>query len=419
MAGAVADTPAVAPMHTFHLGQHSYWMRGVTATEAAFKTLPWRRRLVDCFAADVSVCERMATDRFSFSTLCPIGTTDSNVSGAVFTFDTDEYVGGSIDHLPRKVVIKVSSYRLNRHSRRGLFTGSDVVLDANDPSNIEMRALLLCRDLVLTGACPHIALLYRYFVAPDLMRLEHPLTNRRRLLSPLRQHLLCAPPEIRREVMVLTVEFASHGSVRYWRAEHARSEEEWRVVLFQVVYTLAVLQHRFPGFRHNDLHQANVLLDRIANRPSRFFGYSIFGLRFWLPARGVSVRLFDFDWTFAPGILENGKARSATTRQMRMDEPCDRFDLHRFLNHVLQSTRGALPNAIADMIRRVYPAEFLGHTTSVLTDYRIAPGVDTSGLPTPRELLSDPIFETFRAPPAARATVESYAYPAPGADGIP
>ena len=54
-------------------------------------------------------------------------------------------------------------------------------------------------------------------------------------------------------------------------------------VLFQVFYTFACIQDTFPGFRHNDLHMDNVLIEYVpipAETPNVVFHYDINSLKF-------------------------------------------------------------------------------------------------------------------------------------------
>jgi hypothetical protein len=413
MAGPMTRVPAIPPIHTIapFRSQVPLWMRGVSKDQTAFKTMEWRRRLVDCFEADTTVCERMMTHHFGLSTMEKISTSDSNASGVVFTFDTDEYLGQDVPNMSRKVAVKVAPYRLHPRSGRGLHTNSSVVLDPKDPTNVEMRMLLIARDLILSKQCPNIALLFRYFVAPNLHSLEEP-GRHAKVLENLRGALAREPPEVRREVMVMLVEFSSIGSVRFWRSRKERTEDEWRVVLFQVAYTLAVLQRKIPGWRHNDAHQANFGVDRIANRPNNFYEYDYRGTKFWVPARGASVRLLDFDWVYAPEHLENGKTKSMSIRGLQLDKPCNCFDLHRFLNHIHSSTQGKLNPHIRETIGRLYPPEYLGQRTVMLEEYRLTPHADTSKLPTPESFLQDEFFAPFLREPIGpkSAIVERYAF---------
>ena len=39
--------------------------------------------------------------------------------------------------------------------------------------------------------------------------------------------------------------------------------KEWRVIFFQILSALSVIQNKYPGFRHNDLKANNILIQKI------------------------------------------------------------------------------------------------------------------------------------------------------------
>lgn len=437
-----------------------FWVASVAQVDSRFKTVPYRRRMMDIMMNDPTITRRMMRDKLSFATLKKISTSDSNVSGLVFTFDADEYLERHLDGFPRKVVIKVASYSVrsrkrlatsNPHAVReaaamtaattaattaahvsahvtstshqtpevraaapdpstlvGSFTGTTRPLDPRDPTNIETHALCLLRDTVLSNECPNVILLYKHFLVRDLTTIEHPPAPTKTLFASMREQLHTMPPRIRPEVMVSIMEFASSGSVRRWRTERARSEDEWRVVIFQVLYTLAVLSDKF-GWRHNDLHQANVALDRVAPSESFRWKYTYKGVRFAVPSLGVFVKIFDFDWCWAPGLLENGKANSSAALPWGFNMPWPEYDAHRFLNHVYSgsSGRGTLPEGVKRFIERNYPRPFLGDKSAYISDYRLLPGKHRAGdIPTPEDmLLRDEWFAPYRNHPVEAANV--------------
>jgi len=67
-----------------------------------------------------------------------------------------------------------------------------------------------------------------------------------------------------------------------------------KVILFQVVYTLRVIQAVLPSFRHNDLHTSNVLVQRIeAGGMSRAYPEDVLCSRYMVDGRFFYHRLKD------------------------------------------------------------------------------------------------------------------------------
>jgi hypothetical protein len=99
----------------------------------------------------------------------------------------------------------------------------------------EARALrLLARELLLPGACVH-------FVVPVALH-----------LGPDRA--------------TLVTEAVDGPTLADWVQGPEADDRRLRAVLFQCLVALAHAQARWPSFRHNDLHAANVLLDQRTQR---------------------------------------------------------------------------------------------------------------------------------------------------------
>lgn len=77
---------------------------------------------------------------------------------------------------------------------------------------------------------------------------------------------------------------------------------ELRVVIFQILYTLAVLQRAMHGFRHNDLHTKNILVKR-DTIPPRVYAYG--GSSYTIGAMPFQVAITDFDFTNVSGAIQS------------------------------------------------------------------------------------------------------------------
>ena len=93
----------------------------------------------------------------------------------------------------------------------------------------------------------------------------------------------------------------------------ASDESQLRILLFEIVYTLAELQRRYK-FQHNDLHKDNILLHQVGDDEQPFpetevqikkrVGKRGEHVRFRLPERNVKPVL----WDFAMSVLHGNKA---------------------------------------------------------------------------------------------------------------
>lgn len=78
-----------------------------------------------------------------------------------------------------------------------------------------------------------------------------------------------------------------------------------KALLFQVIYTLAAIQHLMPSFRHNDLHASNVLVQTfdgdqvLKSMPNACVEYEFRGTKFYIPVHKCAMRALLWDFFYA------------------------------------------------------------------------------------------------------------------------
>lgn len=78
----------------------------------------------------------------------------------------------------------------------------------------------------------------------------------------------------------------------------------WKILFFQIISALVIIQNKFPFFRHNNLTAENILIYKIDDNEINF-EYSILGKKFLLPHIGFTIKLCNFDSALIPKIIEN------------------------------------------------------------------------------------------------------------------
>ena len=178
--------------------------------------------------------------------------------------------------------------------------------------------------------------------------------------------------------------------------------KEWRVILFQIISALAVIQAKYPGFRHNDLKANNILIQKIAGRnKNNKFKYKINNSVYILPNIGIQIKLWDFDFACIAGTVENTKVNAEWTDKINVNSEENRYyDIHYFLNTLVR--KGFFPEfweipeiskQVKDFFKRVIPPQ-----------YKDGPNVAERGrllvneeYITPDQILkTDPFFERLR-----------------------
>lgn len=162
-------------------------------------------------------------------------------------------------------------------------------------------------------------------------------------------------------IAILTEFIEPNGKIHTMRElSSMASDLEWRSAFFQVLFTLASLQTKYPGFRHNDLKADNVL---VTLGPARSYSFKYNGLRrtFFLPA-GVSVKLIDFelastpDKEFSNQLMEDNAPSLVSEFGIRYN-PCDLYDVHLLSYDALRS-KNAVMSSFSSFMTYFIPQKF-------------------------------------------------------------
>lgn len=128
-----------------------------------------------------------------------------------------------------------------------------------------------------------------------------------------------------------------NGDMTKWLRGHSRTVGDAVVcgALFGVLYTLAVLQKAYPGFRHNDLSTNNVLVKRLY-KPAKI-GYVFGGETYYIASMPILVAISDYDFTHVPNHSNLVNERVVSGKYRVTEAPNKTYDTHFFLKSVLKS----------------------------------------------------------------------------------
>nr|QBK87359.1 MAG: putative serine/threonine protein kinase [Marseillevirus LCMAC201] len=144
----------------------------------------------------------------------------------------------------------------------------------------------------------------------------------------------------------------------FW--DYLQSNPKERIVkgiILQVLFSITILQHVLPGFRHNDLKVDNILLDFTQRKKItlRYKGY------YWiLPSDIPLVKIADFDYAYIPKLCNNPKVGTGHARSFGCTKtPSKIYDTHLFLNS-LYSYRHNLSPILQEWLQQL-PKETRGN----------------------------------------------------------
>jgi hypothetical protein len=206
-------------------------------------------------------------------------------------------------------------------------------------------------------------------------------------------------------VSILISEWANRGDLLDYIRKNRKqfTDSHWKAIFFQFLSVLAVIQNKYPAFRHNDLKANNVLIHKITSQKP-YFTYKINKSVYKVENIGYMIKLWDFDFACIAGVVENKKLEpSKWTKGINVGNKQNRYyDIHYFFNTLIK--RGFCPQImkskkvsqdVKDFINRVVPKKYQKCGTEYVAEKgRI---LINDEYKTADEILKyDPYFEEYR-----------------------
>lgn len=170
------------------------------------------------------------------------------------------------------------------------------------------------------------------------------------------------------EVSILISEWANRGDFLEFIKRRFKKfmPIHWKVFFFQLISVLAVIQSKFPSFRHNDLKANNILVTKI-NKNVDVFKYKVVGTVYRVPNIGYQLKIWDFDFACIPGVVDNKKVMISNkwSRGINVGPVQNRYyDIHYFFNTLIKPgffprllTDYRIPQEVKDFVLSIVPSE--------------------------------------------------------------
>ena len=308
---------------------------------------------------------------------------------------------GMLKNPPEDIVNNTSSFAIKvcAYPRKERY-GS--LYDPTRPENAELLILQHLSYFVINNHTPHIVLPICTFyssISPFIKIHESKIVSHKRydaFIKKYRDH------DYYDNVSVLMSEWANRGDLLdFLRNSYTHMDETfWRVILFQLLSTMAIIHSKYPGFRHNDLKANNILIHKTTTKYTKY-KYLINKKRFDVPNIGIQIKLWDFDFACIPGLVENSKVSASWTDVINVKPEQNRYyDIHFFFNTLRQDgffpellTAPEIPDSVKAFVKRVVP-DHLASGEGVTVKARLVENIEYI---TPEELIqTDPFFEVLR-----------------------
>ena len=183
-------------------------------------------------------------------------------------------------------------------------------------------------------------------------------------------------------ISILISEWANGGDLLdYLRKNYNIIKvKQWRVLFFQILSVLAVIQSKYPNFRHNDLKANNILIYNINNNDqNKFFIYNINNQKYIVPNIGLQIKIWDFDFACIGDVIENDKVNSSWANNINISsEKNQYYDLHYFFNSLTR--KNFIPDLfenknispiIKKFIKSIVPDKYHSNTNNISENGRL------------------------------------------------
>jgi serine/threonine protein kinase len=241
--------------------------------------------------------------------------------------------------------------------------------DVRRPENAELNMLKVLSYFVINNQTPHLVLPIGTFntdINPFLSLSDQGVVNDKKYSQFINRY---KKGDLYDKVSILISEWADGGDLLEYikKNKDEMTVREWRVLFFQILSALSVIQSKYPGFRHNDLKANNILIQKIGSRNrNNKFKYKINNKTYVIPNIGIQVKIWDFDFACIKGIVDNTKVDAKWTDKININSKMNRYyDLHYFFNTLTRKgffpefwKSKSVPKAVKEFVRRIIPEKY-------------------------------------------------------------
>ncbi len=130
----------------------------------------------------------------------------------------------------------------------------------------------------------------------------------------------------------------------------------WRVIFFQIISLLSVLQSEYPTFRHNEFSPKILMVNKIQKTDGKY-SYKVCHNGYIIDNIGYMIKLCDFDYAYIQNIIDNPKIINIENNRY--------YDLHYFFCALISRdccpeilTSSDTATQIKEFINRIIPYKY-------------------------------------------------------------
>lgn len=259
-----------------------------------------------------------------------------------------------------KFALKMTPYAKNPNYKS--------IYEISRPENTELKMLKVLSYFVLSGQTNHLILpvhscychIHEFLKIMQLNKIIDQQEKYKKFIERYNNK------EYEDTVSVMISELANQGDFLNFIRQNYQSFEKkyWKIFFFQLLSVLAVIQYQFPAFKHNDLKANNILVHD--NEKNTQYSYNINGKKYITPPFRYMIKLWDFDFSSIPNIVDNIKLKEKYFNDMNINNIQNRYyDIHFFFCTLIDCNFFPLimnPKIVGqdtvDFIQRVVPPQY-------------------------------------------------------------
>lgn len=326
------------------------------------------------------------------------GTTGHFFKGYIHDPDTNEIIGN--------FGLKVTMYSDISYKNLSIY-------DATRPENVEIIISHILGELVKQGKTPHIILPVASFYTSLKPFITIKCDGKNSIINDnkdkYKKFIEAYHKEHRynQETSINITEYANRGDLLDYIKKYYKdmSPLDWKIFLFQIISTLAVIQLEYPAFKHNDLKANNILLHEI-KKTSKFVSYDINRKKYLVNNNGFIIKIWDFDFACIGNLVSNRKVLMEWANKCGINNKKNRYyDLHYFLVTLISKSfcgdiiKNVKDSELHNFINRIIPIEYRNYTPDDLNNKVNSKNrlIHNEELYIPIKIIEeDPYFECFR-----------------------
>ncbi len=247
------------------------------------------------------------------------------------------------------------------------------ITDERRPENAEIKMFKLLSYFIVNKHTSHIVLpIFTFYTdITYFINLSHDLSKTTKQYDEFIENY--NKNRFYDKVSILISEWANGGDLLDYIRNNYQTLDvlHWKIIFFQILSVLAIIQSKYPAFRHNDLKANNILLQKIQKNNKKYL-YDVCNQTFTIPNLGFQIKINDFDFACIDNIVDNSKVNSHWAQNYFISAKQNRYyDIHFFFNtliHCKSDFMDKIPNEVKTFINSVVPLKYQTYNTEFVLE---------------------------------------------------